>query len=247
MKKMLLPMAMLVLLNTACEKQSLRPEENNVPGVTAEQLQVSPKELQEVRINEASLSRHASIKFTPEKNKPAPGLQPVDWKVSYLGETTVEDMESAHSLLIEYIIDLQDFLEDFPAEKFYFLGVHKEFITKLQLSMALQQNLETGIEKLNNAELEKARYQMLQKVFEDMDRELEERGMTFKQTEDSLEPVLTIGNSKKKAERLARHLKQYIADGEDLLEEANSEYSILEQGKIEVAQVVLEKIEERIN
>tara|TARA_Y100000590_G_scaffold281237_1_gene316023 strand:+ start:59106 stop:59852 length:747 start_codon:yes stop_codon:yes gene_type:complete len=247
MKKMLLPLAIVVLLGSSCEKESLRPEENNLPGVTTEQIQASPKELQEVRMNEAGLSRNASIVFTPEKNKPAPGLQEVDWKVSYLGEVNLQDMDEAHSQLIEYIVDLQDFLEDYPAEKFYFLGVHKEFITKLQLALVLKQNLETGIQKLNNAELEKARYQMLQKAFEDMDRELEERGMTFKQTEDSIEPVVTIGNSKKKAKRLARALKQYITDGEELLAEANSEYSLLEAGKIEVAAVVLEKINEELN
>lgn len=244
---MLLPIGLLILLSSACEKESLRPEENRLPGVTSEQLQASPKELQEVRVNEIGLSRNGSIVFAPEKNKPAAGLQPIDWKVSYLGEANIDDMNDSHSMLVEYIIDLQDFLEEFPAEQFYFLGVHKEFITKLQLSLALKQNLETGIEKLHNAELEKSRYQMLQKVFEDMDRELEERGMTFKQTEDSLEPEVTIGNSKKKAKRLARALVQYIADGEDLLEEANSEYSLLEAGKIEVCKVVLDKINERLN
>ncbi len=244
---MLLPLAILAFLSSACEKESLRPEENNLPGVTTEQIQASPKELQEVRMNETGLSRNASIIFTPEKNKPAPGLQEVDWKVSYKGKVNLQDMDEAHSLLVDYIIDLQDFLEDYPAEKFYFLGIHKEFITKLQLALILKQNLETGIQKLNNAKIEQARYQMLSKVFEDMDRELEERGMTFKITEDSIEPVVSIGNSKKKAKRLARALKQYITDGEELLVEANSEYSLLEAGKIEVAAVVLEKINEELN
>lgn len=246
MKNIILPMTLVVLLGSACKKESLRPEDSQTSKEVSEQLQVAPKDIQDIRISEVNLNRNASIEFKPEKHKPAPGLQPVDWKVSYTGETEIEEMENSHTLLVEYIIDLQDFLEEYPVEKYFFLGTHKEFITKLQLAMALKQNLETGIEKLNNAELEKARYQMLQKAFEDMDRELEERGMTFNQTEDSLEPVLTIGNSKKKAKRLARHLKLYIADGEDLLLEANSEFSILEQGKIEVAQAVLEKILERI-
>lgn len=247
MKKILIPIVLVLVLNTSCKKESLRPEDNRVLGVTSEQLEISPKKLQGVRSNEAGLTKSAAIVFTPEKNKPAAGLQEIDWKVSYEGETNLNDMNDAHSMLMEYIIDLQDFLEEFPVEQYYFLGVHKEFITKLQSSLALKQNLETGIEKLNNAEIETARYQMVQKVFEDMDRELAERGMTFNKTEDSLEHVVDVGRSKKKAKRLARALRQYIADGEDILEEANTEYSLLEAGKIEICKVVLEKINERIN
>ena len=246
MKKMLFPITLLVFLSSACEKESLRPEANQVPGVKEEQLQASPEKLGEVKINEAALLKEGAVKFTNKNNKPAAGIPETDWKVDYLGDTNIEEMSRAHTLLVEYIIDLQDFLEAYPVEQYYFLNVHKEPITKLQLSLALKTNLEVGIEKLNNAELERARYEIVQRAFEDMDRELEERGMTFKKTEDSLEPVVDV-SSKKEAKRLARHLKQYIRDGEEILSEANVEYSLLEAGKIEIAKGVLKEIEERLN
>lgn len=244
---MLLPLAIIALLGFSCKKESLRPENVDLPGVSAEQLQASPKELEEVRSNEALLNKEVLIIFKAETNKPAAGLLPIDWKVDYAGKKTIEDISKAHTYLVDYILDLQDFLEEYPVESYYFLGIHKEFITKLQLALVLKQNLETGIEKLNNAELEKARYQMLQKIFEDMDIALSDFGMTFKVSEDSIEPIVDIGRSKRKAKALRRQLKLYIADGEDVLIEANSEFSILEAGKIEVAKAVLQKINDRLD
>ena len=88
---------------------------------------------------------------------------------------------------------------------------------------------------------------MLQKIFEDMDIALSDFGMTFKVSEDSIEPIVDIGRSKRKAKALRRQLKLYIADGEDVLIEANSEFSILEAGKIEVAKAVLQKINDRLD
>lgn len=236
MKKLFLPLAIIALLSLSCKKESLQPD-------ILDNSEVNSSEL---RSSETLLNKEVLILFEAKSHKPAPGLQPVDWKISYLGKETIVELSRAHSYLVEYIINLQDFLENYPVEEFYYLNVHKEFITKLQLSLVLKQNLETGIEKLNNAKIELARYQMLQKVFEDMDLALQDKGMTFHITEDSIEPVLDIGRRKKKAKALREQLKLYVKDGEDLLIEANSEYSILEAGKVEVAKVVLEKIIERI-
>ncbi len=236
MKKLLLPLAIIALLGLSCKKQSLEP-------ASADNLETNSFE---VRSSEALLNKEVLINFEKIEHKPAPGLPPIKWKVSYSGKSTRSEISRAHSYLVEYIINLQDFLELYPVEQFYYLGVHEEFITKLQSSLVLKQELEKGIEKLNNADLELSRYQMLQKIFEDMDLALSEKGMNFEVTEDSIEPVIKIGRRKKKAKALRDQLKLYIADGEDLLLEANVEYSILEAGKIEVAKVVLEKINERL-
>ncbi|MFT6068113.1 MAG: hypothetical protein ACJAT2_002360 [Bacteriovoracaceae bacterium] len=237
MRKLLIPLAIIAFLGMSCEKQSLEPTSLDNSGVSSSEL----------RSSEALLNKEVLIKFEEIEHKPAPGLQPIKWKVSYLGKKTITELSRAHSYLVEYIINLQDFLELYPVEQFYYLGVHEEFITKLQSAMVLKQELETGIEKLNNANLERSRYQMLQKVFEDMDLALSEKGMKFEVTEDSILPIITIGKRKKKAKALRDQLKLYIADGEDLLLEANSEYSLLEAGKIEVAKVVLQKINDRLD
>lgn len=236
MKKLFLPLAIIALLSLSCKKESLQP-------AVLDNSEVNSSEL---RSNETLLNKEVLIRFQAKSHRPAPGLQPVDWKINYLGKETISDLSRAHTYLVEYIVTLQDFLESYPVEEYYYLNVHKEFITKLQLSLILKQSLETGIEKLNNANLERSRYKMLQKIFEDMDLALADKGMTFNITEDSIDPIIDIGRRKKKAKALREQLKLYIADGEDLLLEANSEYSLLEASKIEVAKIILDKIIERI-